>query len=87
MKILIKPSYAEAYLGRGAAYTLIAGSQRERGQQVDLQGVRRDLQKAVELFGQQENVKMQSQALTLLKQLDGLIDLIAKENANKASSN
>ena len=82
--ITYNPNYAEAYLARGAANTLIANSQRERGQQGDFRSVRLDLQKAVELFGQQKNVKMQSQALTLLKQLDGLMALQAKEEAYKA---
>jgi len=85
--ITYNPNYAEAYFARAATQTLIARSQSERGQQVDLQAVRPDLQKAVELFGQQENVKMQSQAQTVLKELDELIASIAKEDANKALAN
>jgi len=85
--ITYNPNYAEAYFARAATQTLIVRSERERGQQVNLQGVRPDLQKAVELFGQQENVKMQSQAQTVLKELDELIASIAKEDANKALAN
>jgi len=85
--ITYNPNYAEAYFARAATQTLIARSERERGQQVNLQGVRPDLQKAIELFGQQGNVKMQSQALTQLKELDELIASIAKEDANKALTN